>query len=115
MFLTARPVYVQRLLGERLHGGDRNAPPGRILALVNGAFSERFARIAIACGRDVDLLEVPWGRTFDLGEIERRLEIGGPYAIVTVVQSVSTGVLTDVRAISDLAHRHRAKQLSSTA
>jgi aspartate aminotransferase-like enzyme len=34
----------------------RCAPAGRLLALVNGAFGQRFANIARACGREVDQL-----------------------------------------------------------
>jgi aspartate aminotransferase-like enzyme len=86
----------------------RCSPPGAILSLVNGAFSERYARIAQACLRETDVLDVPLGQTFRLGEVEARLA-EKRYAAVTVVHSeTSTGVLTDVRAVSDLAHRYDA-------
>ena len=109
VLLTARPVYISTSSASGLmEGAVRNAPPGALLALVNGAFSSRFAKIAKACGRDVDVVEAPWGNTFDLDEVDRRLG-SRRYAAVTVVHSeTSTGALTDVRAVSDLAHRHGA-------
>ena len=109
VFLTARPVYIVASSASGLmEGAIRNTPPGRILSLVNGAFADRFAKIARACARDVDVLAVPFGKTFDLAEVERTLA-AREYVAVTVVHSeTSTGVLTDVRAVSEIAHRpHR--------
>lgn len=113
VFLTGRPVYVSTSSASGLmEGAIRNAPLGPILCLVNGAFSERFAKIATACAREVVVLSVPWGQTFDLDAVEDRIEAGSggtPFSAVTVVHSeTSTGVLTDVRAIAELAHRHDA-------
>lgn len=109
VFRTSRPVYVSSSSATGLmEAAVRCAPAGPILALTNGAFSERFARIAAACARETDVLEVPLGQTFRLGEVEARL-VEKRYAAVTVVHSeTSTGVLTDVRAVSDLAHRYGA-------
>jgi aspartate aminotransferase-like enzyme len=109
VFRTKRPVYVSSSSATgMMEGAIRCAPPGAILSLVNGAFSDRFARIAQSCSRDTDIIEVPLGQTFRLGEVEARLA-GKRYAAVTVVHSeTSTGVLTDVRAVSDLAHRYGA-------
>lgn len=109
VFRTKRPVYVSSSSATgMMEASIRCSPPGPILSLVNGAFSERYARIAAACARTTDTLEVPLGETFRLGEIEARLG-AKHYAALTVVHSeTSTGVLTDVRAVSDLAHRHGA-------
>ena len=109
VFLTARPVYISTSSASGLmEGAIRNAPVGAVLALVNGAFSSRFAKIAKACAREVDVFEVPWGETFDLEAVERRLA-ARRYAAVTVVHSeTSTGVLTDVRTVTELAHKNDA-------
>ena len=109
VFLTARPVYISTSSASGLmEGAVRNAPQGPLLALVNGAFSSRFAKIATACAREVDVIDAAWGETFDLNLVERRLG-GRRYAAVTVVHSeTSTGALTDVHAITELAHRHGA-------
>jgi aspartate aminotransferase-like enzyme len=83
----------------------RCAEPGRILSLVNGAFSERFAHIAEMCGREVDRYEVAWGETHRVDQLENYLT-KAKYGAITVVHSeTSTGALNDVRALSDRAHR----------
>jgi aspartate aminotransferase-like enzyme len=107
VFRTKRPVYVSTSSATGLmEASIRSAPPGPILSLVNGAFSERYAKIAAACARETDAVEAPLGQTFRLGEVEARLA-ERHYAAVTVVHSeTSTGVLTNVHAVSDLAHRY---------
>ena len=112
IFGTTRPVYVSSSSATGLmEAGIRCAPRGRILCIVNGAFSARFAAIAAACGRDSDVLEVPWGETVDLDQLVDRLKTV-TYAAVTVVHSeTSTGALTDVREVSRLAHEHGARCL----
>jgi aspartate aminotransferase-like enzyme len=86
----------------------RCAPEGKILSLVDGAFSERFATIGESCGREVERYEVPWGEIHNVAELEKRLSTG-KFAAITVAHSeTSSGALNDVRALSDAAHRHNA-------
>ena len=107
VFLTERPVYVSSSSATgMMEAAIRCAPPGRILCLVNGAFSERFAHIASMCGRDVDRYEVAWGQIHTIPQLDERLSIR-KYSAITVVHSeTSTGALNDVHAISNCAHRH---------
>jgi aspartate aminotransferase-like enzyme len=89
----------------------RNAPEGAILSLVNGGFSERFAVVAESCNRRVERVVVPWGETFDMNVVESALQ-RTKFAAVTVAHSeTSTGVITDVRAVAELAHRAGAMAL----
>jgi len=112
VLLTSRPVYIGATSATGfMEMAIRNAAPGRILALVNGGFSERFAAVAESCGREVDRVIVPWGQTFDMNVVEGALG-AKQYAAVTVAHSeTSTGVLTDVRTVAQLAHRHGALAL----
>ena len=109
VFRTRRPVYISSSSATGLmEAAVRATPPGAILSVVNGAFSERFARIATACGRETVVLDVPWGRAADLDDVRAALARRA-FAAVTVVHSESsTGALTDIRAVSDLAHEHGA-------
>lgn len=51
-FRTARPVYsVSASATAMMEMAIRGAPEGPVLSLVNGAFAERFARVAQRCGR----------------------------------------------------------------
>jgi aspartate aminotransferase-like enzyme len=112
VFRTTRPILVSSSSATGLmEASVRCAPPGRLLSIVNGSFSERFANIARACGRDTDVLEVPLGGVSDPDEVAARLESRG-YAAVTVVHSeTSTGALSDVRRIGDLARERGARCL----
>ncbi|MGH7616985.1 MAG: pyridoxal-phosphate-dependent aminotransferase family protein [Gemmatimonadaceae bacterium] len=112
VFLTARPVYVGTASATGfMEMAVRNAPEGTILSLVNGGFSERFAKVAEACERRVERVIVPWGETFDLDAVDHALA-KERYAAVTVAHSeTSTGVLSDVRAVAELAHRYGAVAL----
>jgi aspartate aminotransferase-like enzyme len=107
VLLTARPVYVGATSATGfMEMAIRNAPAGAILSLVNGGFSERFALVAESCGREVERVIVPWGSAFDLNAIEDALT-RRRFAAVTVAHSeTSTGVLTDVREVAELVHRH---------
>lgn len=107
--LTGRPVYVSTSSGTGLMElGIRNTPPGRILALVNGGFAERFAQVAESCEREVERLTVPYGIAHDLGDVERKLSDGKWTAVTVTHSETSTGGLNDVRAVADLAHRYGA-------
>jgi aspartate aminotransferase-like enzyme len=109
LLMTERPVYISSSSATgMMESAIRCAPAGRMLCLVNGAFSERFAHIASMCARDVDRYEVAWGQIHTIPQLDERLSMR-KYSAITVVHSeTSTGALNDVRAISDCAHRHGA-------
>jgi aspartate aminotransferase-like enzyme len=107
VFLTDRPVVISTSSATGLmEAGIRNGVGQRkVLSLVNGAFSKRFADIAVACGRDVDIWEVPWGQYHEPGELAERLA-SGDYDAVTVTHSeTSTGVLQDLEALAGVVAR----------
>lgn len=112
IFGTTRPVYVSSSSATGfMEAAVRCAPPGRVLAIVNGAFSERFAAIARACERETDVIDVPWGQAVSLDAVESALG-KKRYAAVTVAHSeTSTGALTDVRGITRLARAQGARCL----
>lgn len=89
-----------------MEAGIRCARQGPVLALVNGAFSERFAQIGEACGRKVDRYSVEWGMIHDLDQVEQHLKTR-KYAVVTVVHSeTSTGALNRIREIAQIARQN---------
>ena len=109
VFGTSRPVYIGTCSATGfMEAGVRAAPEGRVLSLVNGAFSERFAHVAESCGRRVERYVVEWGDAHQLQELSRRLE-SAHFAVVTVAHSeTSSGVLNDIHAISDMVHNYGA-------
>ncbi|MEP6764730.1 MAG: alanine--glyoxylate aminotransferase family protein [Gemmatimonadaceae bacterium] len=109
IFRTTRPVYVSSSSATGLmEAAIRCAPGGPILALVNGAFSERFSAIAEACGREVQIESCKWGEVVALDAVEAALK-SRRFAAVTVVHSeTSTGALTDLQSLAALVHQHDA-------
>ncbi|WP_439642736.1 pyridoxal-phosphate-dependent aminotransferase family protein [Gemmatimonas sp.] len=107
IFRTQRPVYVSSSSATGLmEAAIRCARPGAILCLVNGAFSERFANIAHSCGRESTVIGGDWTRPVSLDEVETALK-ARPYAALTVVHSeTSTGTLTSLPELAQLAHRY---------
>ncbi len=96
---TKRPVYVSTSSATGfMEAAITNLTGRRALCLVGGAFGERFAKIAAACGRPADTLDVTWGTPHSAELLQRALEKNpGVYDLVTVVHSeTSTGVLNPV-------------------
>jgi aspartate aminotransferase-like enzyme len=112
VFLTARPVYVMPASGTgAMEAAVRNVARGKILSLVNGSFSERFAEIAESCGHEVTRLRVEPGETFDLDAVESALR-GAGFAALTVAHSeTSTGAISRVGELAALARTHGALSL----
>lgn len=77
-----------------------------VVALVNGKFGRRFARIAdrhANCTR----VEATWGESLGVAEVERA--VSGSTDLVTMVHNeTSTGLLNPVEAVGDIAASHDA-------
>ena len=108
VFLTERPVIVSTSSATGLmEASVRNATNGgKVLALVNGGFSDRFAEITRACGLMVDRWDVEWGGVHDPDQLAELLA-NGNFDAVTVSQSeTSTGALQDLQAIAGVVAAH---------
>ena len=109
IFRTKRPVYISSSSATGLmEAAIRGAPAGPILALVNGAFSERFSAIAQACGREVEILSCKWGEVVELDAVESALKTKHFSAVTVVHSETSTGALTDLEPLAKVVHAHDA-------
>lgn len=101
VFLTQRPVFISTSSATGLmEAAVRNAGRRRILSLVNGAFSKRFADIGRACGFEVDEIVVAWGEAHDPDAVTEKLGRATYDAVTMAHSETSTGVLNDVRSIA---------------
>lgn len=106
-FRTSRPVYcVTSSATGMMEMAIRGAPEGPILSLVNGAFAERFARIAQRCGRRTRVVSVPWGETHPLDLVEQHLAAETFSAMTVVHSETSTGAVSNLGPLTELAHRY---------
>ncbi|MGH7712534.1 MAG: pyridoxal-phosphate-dependent aminotransferase family protein, partial [Gemmatimonadaceae bacterium] len=105
VFRTQRPVYLSTSSATGLmEAAIRNGARKRVLSLVNGAFSDRFYRISVACGVETDKLEVPLGQGFSADQLTAALK-GKDYDAVTVVHSeTATGALNPIEQLAKAAH-----------
>lgn len=104
VFVTDKPVFVSTSSATGLmEAAVRNGVDGgKVLSLVNGAFSARFAEIARMCGHEVDVWEVTWGGVHPVDELAERLA-SDRYDAVTLSQSeTSTGALQDLEPIASV-------------
>ncbi len=100
---SARPVMVGTTSATGfMEMAARNGVRRRALSVVNGAFSERFAKVVTACDKECIRLDVPLGAVVEPDMLRDALR-RTPVDAVTVVHSeTSTGVLQDVAAFAQV-------------
>jgi len=84
-------------------------PGTPVLACAAGKFGERWIELAEAYGADVVTHVPAWGQRLDPVEIDRLLDDSGRIEVVfATLSETSTGIVHDIRAISDVVRRHGA-------
>jgi aspartate aminotransferase-like enzyme len=84
----------------------------RILCVVNGAFSRRFAQVAESLGKEVHTLEVAWGMGVLPEDLAAALANDGPFDAVTLVSNeTSTGARTPLDSIKPVLAEHKETHL----
>jgi serine---pyruvate transaminase len=74
-----------------------------------GNFGERWAKLCDAYGAETIHWATDWGRKVDPAELDRKLgEHEGVAVVFTTMSETSTGVVNDVRELTEVAHRHGA-------
>lgn len=105
IFRTSRPVYIASASATGLmEGAIRCAPSGTVLSLVNGAFSERFADVAVSCGRVVVRDVVALGMHHTAERVAALLESSGARIVTLTHSETSTGAMNDIERIARVVH-----------
>ena len=74
-----------------------------------GKFGERWLELCDAYGARTQHWETEWGRKIDPAELDRRLaQSDGVEVVFTSFAETSTGVVNDVRELTEVCHRHGA-------
>lgn len=77
------------------------SPGDPVLAVVMGAFGDRFAKIAETYGAAVTRLEVEWGRAPETGAVRAAAAaVAGLKAVLLTHNETSTGVTADIAALA---------------
>jgi aspartate aminotransferase-like enzyme len=101
LFRTSHPVLVGTASATGfMEMAVRNGVRHRALSLVNGSFSERFANLVRACGKECIRLDVPLGCAVEPDMLRDALRRTPVDAVTLVHSETSTGVLQDVEALA---------------
>jgi serine---pyruvate transaminase len=74
-----------------------------------GKFGERWAGLCDVYGGDTIHWQTEWGRKVDPAELDRKLDEHADVDLVfATLSETSTGVVNDVRELTEVAHRHGA-------
>jgi predicted phosphoserine aminotransferase len=109
VFLTASRVYVSGSSGTGLwEGASRNCvrDDQKVLHLTGGAFSGRWADVSRANGKQVDVIQVDWGRAHTPEMVAEALEKEHYDAVCVVHNESSTGVINPIREIARVVGQH---------
>jgi predicted phosphoserine aminotransferase len=109
VFLTKSRVIVSGSSGTGLwEGASRNCirDDRKALHLVGGAFSERWADVSRLNGKQVDVIQVEWGRAFTPEMVAVALENEQYDAVCVVHNETSTGVTNPIQAIAEVVRKY---------
>lgn len=107
VFFTQNRVFLSGSSGTGLwEGASRNAirDDKRVLHLVGGAFSERWASISEVNGKTVDVIPVEWGQNHTAEMVADALSKQTYDAVCVVHNETSTGVTNPIQAIGEVIH-----------
>jgi predicted phosphoserine aminotransferase len=108
-FVTENRVFVQGSSGTGLwEGASRNCirDGKKVLHLVGGAFSERWADVSKLNGKDVDVINVDWGKAHTPEMVEAALQKQTYDAVCIVHNETSTGVTNPVKDIAAVVRQY---------
>ena len=110
---TKRPFYLVTAPSSALmESVPRQLGTGRVLCCTSGAFSERWADIARSCGREVDVLALPWGEVITPELLKRALR-QRHYDLVTLVHvETSTSVLNPLAQLAQVVREESSALLA---
>ena len=84
-------------------------PGERVLVASCGKFGERWFELCEAYGAETIHWETEWGKKVDPAELDARLSANeGVELVFTTFSETSTGVVNDIRELTEVAHRHGA-------
>lgn len=89
-----------------MEGSIRNCVKENVLCCVNGAFSDRWFKIAQACGKKAEAIKIDWGKAIKPEMIEEKLKAKKYDAVALVHNESSTGVRAPIEQISPVMKKY---------
>lgn len=105
VFLTESRVFQPPASGSGMQeAGIRNFIQTSVLSCVNGAFSERWYKVAVSNGKEVDRLEATWGDPIMPDSLAQALKKKHYEAVTIVHNETSTGVESPLKELAAVVH-----------
>jgi aspartate aminotransferase-like enzyme len=105
VFFTQRPIFQATASGSGMQeAGIRNFVHETVLSCVNGAFADRWYKVAVANGKQADKLDAPWGQAITPDLLADALKKKHYEAVTIVHNETSTGVESPVKDLAALVH-----------
>lgn len=109
VFLTQNRVYVLGASGTGFwEGASRNCirDDQKALHLMSGAFSDRWAQISQANGKQIETIQIDWGKAFKPEMLEDALKKEHFDAVCVVHNETSTGVTNPIKEIGEIIRQY---------
>ncbi len=108
LFRTREPVLIAACSATGfMEAAIRSGVERRVLVVVGGAFGDRFAHIAEACGKEVIRAVVPEGRTLEAEHLARFLDGPEVDAVALVHSETSTGAQAPLEELASVVRSQR--------
>jgi predicted phosphoserine aminotransferase len=105
LFFTQYRVFQGTSSGSGMQeAGVRNFAQESVLSCVNGAFADRWYKVAIANGKQADKIEVPWGQAITPEMLADALKKKSYEAVTIVHNETSTGVENPIKELAKVVH-----------
>lgn len=108
-FFTQNRVFIHGSSGTGMwEGASRNCirDGKKALHLVGGAFSERWAEVSQLNGKQVDIINVDWGKPHTPDMVADALKKETYDAVCVVHNETSTGVTNPIKAMGEIVHQY---------
>ncbi|GFO54172.1 aminotransferase [Geomonas sp. Red276] len=89
-----------------MEGAVRNLVGKRCANFCNGAFSDKWHNVTLACGKEADAFKVPWGEPITPELVESALSTGKYDAITLIHNETSTGVMSPLPEIAQVLKKY---------
>jgi len=89
-----------------MEGGIRNCVSKKVLNCVNGAFSKKWADIAVGCAKQNEVIKVDWGKAIKPDMVDEKLATGDFDAICVTHNETSTGVMNNLEELSEVIKKY---------
>lgn len=101
IFGTKQPVFLSTSSAWGvMEGSIRNLVKKKVLNCCQGAFSDKWYDVSLACGKQAEALRVDWGQAILPAMVEEKLASGEFDAVTLVHNETSTGVMNPLAEIA---------------